>query len=172
MIKIIGSILILFSSVMVGQFMSSKDKYALDDLYSFKKGLMLLKSEIAYLRTCLGSAFFKVSVTLSSEVGLIFKDFSEALENSEVVDTKILWETSFNKYKDKLYINKNIQKQILDFGNVLEHQDLEVILSQINFLISQIESEIEQGKERNESTKKLYKQLSVLFGTVIVIVLL
>ncbi len=172
MIKIIGGALILVSSGLLGQFLSSKDKYALEDLYSFKKGLLLLKSEISYLRTCLSEAFSKVSESLGIGVSDIFNDFSYALENSEVLDTKTIWKESFNKHKDKLYIDKQIQKQILDFGNVLEHQDMEAIINHLNFLITQIESEIEIGKEKNETTKKLYKQLSLLFGCVIVIVLL
>ncbi len=172
MIKIIGTILILFSSTMFGQFLSSKDKYALDDLYSFKKGLLLLKSEISYLRTNLSEAFFKVSQNLGIGVREIFQDFSSELENSETLDTQEAWEKSFNKYKDKLYIDKNIQKQILDLGNVLEHQDLEAIINHLNFLITQIDSEIELGRERNETTKKLYKQLSILFGCLIVVVLI
>ncbi len=172
MIKILGAILILFSSGMFGQFLSSKDKYALDDLYNFKKGLILLKSEISYLRTNLSEAFLKVSENLGLGVSEIFKGFSQELENSETLDTKSAWEDSFNKYKDKLYINKDIQKHIVALGSVLEHQDLEAIINHINFLITQIESEIELGKVKNETTKKLYKQLSVLFVCLIVVVLI
>ncbi len=172
MIKIIGSVLILFSSIMFGQFLSSKDKYALDDLFSFKKGLLLLKSELTYLRTNLGDAFLKVSQNLGVGVSEIFKEFSLQLETRETLDTQSAWENSFNKYKDKLYINKNIQNQILDLGNVLEHQDIEAIINHLNFLITQIESEIDLGRERNETTKKLYKQLSILFGCLIVVVLI
>ncbi len=172
MFKIIGSVLIIFSSIMFGQFLSNKDKYALDDLYSFKKGLMLIKSEISYLRTCLSEAFYKASLSLGLGVSEIFRDFSQTLEDSEILDTKEAWELSFNKYKDKLYINKDIQKQILDLGSVLENQDLEAIINHLNFLLTQIESEIEIGIKKNETTKKLYKQLSLLFGCLIVVVLL
>ncbi len=172
MIKIIGTILILFSSAMFGQFLSSKDKYALDDLYSFKKGLILLKSEISYLRTNLSEAFFKASENLGIGVKEIFQGFSQELEKSETLDTQSAWEESFNKFKDKLYINKDIQRQILALGSILEHQDIEAIINHINFLITQIDSEIEIGRERNETTKKLYKQLSVLFGCLIVVVLI
>ncbi len=172
MIKILGAILILISSGMFGQFLSSKDKYALDDLYNFKKGLILLKSEISYLRTNLSEAFLKVSENLGIGVREIFQGFSYQLENSETLDTQSAWEDSFNKNKDKLFLNKDIQKHIISFGSVLEHQDIEAIINHINFLITQIESEIEIGKARNETTKKLYKQLSVLFGCLIVVVLI
>ncbi len=172
MIKIIGTVLILFSSAMFGQFLSSKDKYALDDLYSFKKGLLLLKSELSYLRTNLSDAFLKVSQNLGVGVCEIFQEFSLELEKRETIDTQSAWENSFNKYKDKLYINKNIQKQILELGSVLEHQDIEAIINHLNFLITQVDSEIELGRERNETTKKLYKQLSILFGCLIVVVLI
>ncbi len=172
MIKIFGGILVLLSSYIFGEYLTSKEKYALDDLYSFKKGLLLLKSEISYLRTSFSDAFLKVSKHLSFGTKEVFEEFSFKLENSEVLDTKTLWEESLENHKDKLYIDKHIIKHIKDFGSVLELQDLNAIISHINFLLEQIESEIEISKDKNEKTKKLYKQLSVLGGCLIVVVLM
>ncbi len=172
MIKILGGILVLFSSYIFGEYLASKEKYALDDLYNFKKGLLLLKSEISYLRTSFSDAFLKVSRHLGLGTREVFEEFSYRLENSEVLDTKILWEESLENHKDKLYINKSIIKHIKDLGSVLELQDLNAIISHINFLLEQIESEIEVSKEKNEKTKKLYKQLSVLGGCLVVVVLI
>ncbi len=172
MLKILGGILVLFSSYIFGEYLSSKEKYALDDLYNFKKGLLLLKSEISYLRTSFSDAFFKVSKHLGLGTREVFEEFSFKLENGEVLDTKILWEESLDNHKDKLYISKDVIKHIKDFGSVLELQDLGGIISHINFLLEQIESEIEVSKDKNEKTKKLYKQLSVLGGCLIVVVLI
>ncbi len=172
MIKILGGILVLFSSYIFGEYLSSKEKYALDDLYSFKKGLLLLKSEISYLRTSFSDAFLKVSKHLGLGAKEVFEEFSYKLENSEVLDTKILWEESLENHKEKLYISKDVIKHIKDFGSVLELQDLNAIISHINFLLEQIESEIEVSKDKNEKTKKLYQQLSVLGGCLIVVVLI
>ncbi len=172
MLKILGGILVLFSSYIFGEYLSSKEKYALDDLYSFKKGLLLLKSEISYLRTSFSEAFLKVSKHLGLGTKEVFEEFSYRLENSEVLDTKTLWEESLDNHKEKLYISKDIIKHIKDFGSVLELQDLGAIVSHINFLLEQLESEIEVSKEKNEKTKKLYKQLSVLGGCLLVVVLI
>lgn len=172
MIKIVGSALIIFSTFILGQFLSSKDKYALDDLYSFKKGLTLLRSEISYLRSNLSDAFKKTGECLGVGVKEIFLDFSDALENSGLCNINEIWVQSFNKYKDKLYIDKDIQKQIVALGSVLENQDIDAIISNIDFLVGQLETEIGLVIQKNETTKKLYKQLSVLFGCLIVIVLI
>ncbi len=172
MIKILGGILVLFSSYIFGEYLSSKEKYALDDLYSFKKGFILLKSEITYLRTSFSDAFLKVSKHLGLGTKDVFEEFSYMLENSEILDTKTLWEESLDNHKNKLYISKDIVKHIKDLGSVLELQDLNAIISHINFLVEQIESEIEVSKDKNEKTKKLYKQLSVLGGCLVVVVLI
>ncbi len=172
MLKLLGSILILGTASVFGQFLSSKESYALDDLYSFKKGFILLKSELSYLKTNLSDAFKNISGSLNYSVAEIFVNFSNDIKKGEVLDVKEIWDKSFNESKDKLYINQTMQKQIKDFGKVLEYQDLEAIINNIDFLISQIEDEIEISLIKNESTKKLYRQLSVLFGCVVVIVLI
>lgn len=169
MFKIMGAILILFSSGMFGQYFSSKEKYALEDLYNFKKGFLLLASEISYLRTPLSNAFEKISKNLGIGVKDFFKDFSFDLENSNSIDMKEIWQNSFYKHKSKLYLSEDIQSHIKDFGIILENQDCDLIIKNIDMLIVQLENEIEYCIVRNEQTKKMYKQLSLLFGCLLIV---
>lgn len=169
MIKILGGILILLSSGMFGQYLSSKEKYALHDLYSFKKSFMSLQSEIKYLKTPLPEAFEKISKNAGLGINKFFQDFSYDLVNSNLLDINLIWRNNFDKNKSKLYLNYDIQEHIKEFGIALDKQDWELIIKNIDMILIQIDNEIQQGIEKNEKTKKLYKQLSILFGCLLIV---
>ncbi len=172
MLKIIGGVLIIFSSAFFGQFLTSKETFALEDLYGLKKGFMLLKSEINYLKTDLNEAFFKVSKSVNYGVKDFFYDFSTMVAEQEIMDIQLIWEKSFEKNKSKIHINNEMQKVIKEFGKVFDYQDINVLTNNIDFLIMQIESQIEIAFKRNLEMKKLYNRLSLLGGILVVVVLI
>lgn len=172
MLKLIGSIIIIITSAFFGQLLSSKESYALEDLHNFKKGFLLLKSEINYLKTDLNIAFLKISESINYGPKDIFKDFSESLLSYESLDIQHIWERSFDKNEKKLFINKDIQKNIRELGKIFEYQDIKVLTNNINFLIVQIESQIEISIKKSEEEKKLYNKLFLLGGFLIVVILI
>ena len=165
-IKYIGLVIVFVISTVLGITISNKYKERTKDLKTIRNILNILETKIKYTYEPLPSIFNDISNEYPEKVGEIFKiskekmkDFSAgeawhlAIENSN---------TSMNK--EDLSALKNLEK-------LLGKTNVEGQLSEIELMKNVIDTQIKKSEEEQSKNEKLYKNLGIIVGLAIVIIL-
>jgi stage III sporulation protein AB len=75
LLRILGILLIMAGSVGIGFYYSAKEGYRVQDLLEFKKALMILSSEIEYMRSTLSEACANIAKRTGLGISPIFAEF-------------------------------------------------------------------------------------------------
>lgn len=170
--KVVGCILIILSSTLMGFYCSNELKSRINDLKELRKLIVLLRGDIRYGSTPLPEAIsaiarrhdgnfkeflVKVSERLSERLGNTFSQiWKEAVE-------KELYTTSLNK-KDKY--------QLIQFGENLGYLDKEMQMNTLDLFLSQMEDEIQELSKTAKEKTYLYNSLGIMGGIFISIILI
>lgn len=171
-VKFIGGFLIISSTTLIGFSYGGRYSNRLNNLIYMEQCLKILETEIVYGAIPLPEALSSVYHKGNKKVSIIFEDIKNHLLENKKGDVFESFAHVINSSKDKLNFRKEDIEIILSLGRVLGSSDREdqeknfkLILTQINVL--QREAKLE--KDKNE---KMYKNLGVLTGIAIVIILL
>jgi len=170
-IKIIGALIIITGTALIGFFMDKFEMYRMKDLENIKRALVFLKGEIDYMIASLPVAMEEVGSRVDSSIGKIFSHVGESMKNKRGYSAEKLWKESVELYKDRTYLSKEDIKNLLSLGTALGYLDKEMQKNNIDLLLVYLEDEIERLKVHRQKNGKLYKTLGFLGGILIVILL-
>jgi len=171
-LKIIGSLLIVLSSSMIGYYFGNKYSARLENLLHLEQCIKILETEIVYGAVPLPEALNNVYLKGNKKVSYIFKQIrnnllynkdGDLLESFEVVKRQLIEELNLNDEDVELFLSLGRLLGISDRAD--QEKNFKLILNQIDIL----KNEAKLEKDRNE---KMYKNLGILAGIAIVIILL
>lgn len=168
--KYIGMALVLFSCSGMGLLYSYLFKKRVDDLNEWKKGIVLMKSEINFALTPLSEAFEAVGKKLDGQIKFFFSEMAQLLKIStnKSLD-KIDNQTIRKMFKDTCLFDKDINK-LISFVKNLGLTDKESQLNQMELHIKNMEEDIISAKNDEQKNNKLFKTLGVLSGIFIIVI--
>lgn len=169
--KVVGCILIILSSTLMGFYFSNELKSRINDIKELRKLIVLLRGDIRYSSTPLPEAISAIARRHDGDFKSFFTKVSEKLNEhsgntfsqvwKEAVETDLL-QTSLNK-KDKSFL--------IQFGDNLGYLDKEMQMNTLELFLAQIEDEIiELSKTAKEKTY-LYNTLGIMAGIFISIIM-
>lgn len=171
LIKILGSSLILLSSTLMGFYYGKIYSNRFKNLIYMEQCIKILETEIVYGAIPLPQALNNVYKKGNKKVSFIFKDINRNLLGNKTGDVFHSFSQTTIPLKEKLNFKEEDIEIFLSLGRVLgssDRQDQEknfkLILNQI--MVLQNEAKIE--KDKNE---KMFKNLGILTGLAIVILL-
>jgi len=172
MVKLIGSIIILFSASMVGWHMGRY--YALRPLQlrTLLIALQMLETEIVYGATTLHKAFIKIGYRVSGEVGKIFLSSADLLVAEDAEPTQVCWQKAIERHWSQSAMRKTEKDILLNLGFVLGSSDRQDQQKHLRLAMTHLrgveeEARLEQGKYEN-----MFKSLGFLGGLLVVILML
>lgn len=172
MVKLIGSVIILFSASMVGWHMGRY--YALRPLQlrTLLIALQMLETEIVYGATTLHKAFAKIGQRVSGEVGKIFLSAADLLVQDDAMSTHGCWQKAIERHWSQSAMRKEEKEVLLNLGLVLGSSDRGDQQKHLRLAMTHLrgveeEARLEQGKYEN-----MYKSLGFLGGLLVVILML
>jgi len=166
MIQILGAILIISATTIIGYHLGNFSYHRKNDLLQFKKASNMLLSEIEHMHTPLKIAGVNITNRLNPPVKNIFITFAELLE-AEM--PKEAFEKSLKQHKT--YLNKDDMYILKEFGSTLGHLDISMQKNAISLLNEQLDIAINECIEIGAKHKKLYTSLGILFGLLINVLL-
>ena len=170
-IKFIGGILIFFSTTLLGFYYGGKYSHRLRNLIYMEQCIKILETEIVYGAILLPDALTSVYNKGNKCVSFIFESIKDCLLNNkkaEVYDSFIHVEPLL---RDKLYFKEEDIEMFLSLGRIVgssNRQDQEKNFKLILNRISVLEREAELERDKNE---KMFKNLGILAGLAIIILL-
>jgi stage III sporulation protein AB len=169
-LKIIGAILILFSTTWAGFEVSRRLSDRPKQLRTFRYGLQSLETEIMYGHTPLHEAARKLSSQLPKPLSVFFASFSGKLTTMNTT-VKEAWETSLQEIWKTTALKQGEYEILLQLGENLGKHDKYTEQKQIILALTHLEREEEEARDRQQRYEKMAKSIGVLTGLFIIILL-
>ncbi len=166
-VKCIILILILSLSTILGLAMANKFKSRVKDLKTIRNILNILETKIKYTYEPLPQIFDDISKEFNGPLGEIFKVSKERMKELPAGEAWNYGITNSNTSmnEEDLNILKNFEK-------LLGKTNVEGQLSEIELMKSYIDIQIHKAEEEDRRNEKLYKNLGIIVGLAIVIILI
>lgn len=172
MIKIIGSIFTICSSIAIGTYFSQSLTWRIEALKEMKNCILLLKGDIRYACTPLPEAFATIGGRKKNAFGKFFLKLSQQLKQLDGSTFVELWKKAVETDLSQTALKKWDKESFGKLGECLGYLDKEMQLNQIDFYLSQLEEEIKQLEMEKKEKKRLYQMLGVMGGLFVTILLL
>lgn len=168
-IKILGFIIVIISTSLIGFFYSYKESFRISDLSEMKKALTILKSEIEYALSPLSVALLNIADKTKNPISNIFSQVSYEIEKRSGQEISDIWKKSLLDNSIKTYLVKEDIQYFESFGKCLGYLDRQLQLNNIEITINYIKDKIEILNIKSEKNKKMYNSLGILSGILICI---
>ncbi len=169
-IKILGMILTVVSSSLIGMYYGASFKKRTTDLNTLKKAVLLLKSEINYSISPLPQAFENISTRISREFGLFFKSVADELNHNTGRTLSEVWKRKATHLLENTYLNSADIKSVMTFSENIGYLDKDTQCNTIQLLVDYIDQEVKISADKDIKYLKLYRSLGVLGGILIIII--
>lgn len=171
MLKIIGSLIVIVMSSLLG-FMYSRDfEFRPRELRELQSLLQILENEISFLSNLLTDSFERVCKSSTGNSAEFFRQALCNLKSGKGLNASEAWEMAVKDEKIKTSLNKEDKEILASFGKLLGNSDLESQVKNIRLTISQLKNQEQKAEESRKKNAKMYKSLGALAGIAIVIIL-
>ncbi|WKB36990.1 stage III sporulation protein SpoIIIAB [Terrilactibacillus sp. S3-3] len=171
MIRIIGAILIITASTMIGYLISRKYRDRPKQLRQWRSALQSLEAEIVYGLAPIEDVARHLSEQLPRPLSLFFAYLSERLEAGEG-SLEAIWEESVQQFWPNTALGAGEKEVLLQFGTTLGKQDAGNQKKHIRLALSHLEREELEAREAQTRYEKMAKSLGFLAGVLIVLLLI
>lgn len=170
-IKIIGAVLTVLSTSIIGYFYGKEFADRLDNLIYLEQCIKILETEVVYGATLLPEALTNVYKKGYKKVSILFNKVKEYLLLDKNRDVYTSFLNISNEMKAELSLKEEDIELLISLGRVLgssdrkdQEKNFNLILKQLSFLQNNARLE----KEKNE---RMFKGLGILTGLAIIIIL-
>ena len=172
MIKIIGSILIITASSIIGFTFSLDLKKRVYQLREMQRSLLQLENEILFAHTILPEAFLKISTKSKEPICSLFRLVADKLASNIVESVYEAFIKSYEELKEDFRLTKEDVGLISDLARSLGESDIEGHKKIFSLVDNYLTKSIEKADNQLMKNSKMYKFLGFSFGAVVVILLI
>ena len=167
MIKYIALIIVFGISTYIGIAFSKRYSNRVNELKEMKSILNILSSQIKFTCEPLPNILGKIGDKFKTNIGNIFRNTYENLENISAGEA---WNKAVEECNT--YLNKEDKKVLKNLGNMLGKVDVDSQINEINLVNSFLDMQIDKAEQEKKKNEKLYKTLGITIGMTVVIILL
>ncbi len=171
-LKIIGSLIIIASSSLIGCLYGDKYSKRLRNLIYMRNCLQLLETEIMFTATHLPEAFENVYKKGNKNVSYFFKDIKEYLLSNKSNCIYDSFQFACSKSKNNLCLEDEDIEILLSLGKVLGKSDRIDQQKHFKAILTQLDRSRIEAEEKKKKNEKMYKSLGILSGFALVILLI
>lgn len=171
-VKIFLIIFVLFASSFIGYLLANKYKARVSELNDLLLALEIFETKIKYTYDSLTTAFLYIADNLKTKIYRIFYITAEELKNNKNDSAGELFKKVIDDEKIFLNLNKEDIEALKELGVSLGQTDLEGQIKNIRLVQSTLKNQLENAKEEKLKNYKLYRNMGVLSGLILIIILL
>lgn len=168
----LGLRIIIYSAIFltcsaIGILKSKKYIDRVEELKEFKSGLNMFKAKVKFTYEPIPEIFKQISTNLNSKIGNVFQIASN---NMKVVTAGEAWNMAIDT--DILNINSEDRDVLKNLSKLLGQTDIEGQLNQIELTTNFIDEQISKAERERLKNEKMYRNLGMIIGIGIVIILI
>jgi stage III sporulation protein AB len=171
MVKVLGSVLIVVASTLIGFRIAARYANRSRQLRQFISALKLLETEIFYAATPLPDACRRIAMRTPTPVGAFFLQVAENLMDGRGRTATEVWREALLAMKDELALKESDRSVLIAFGQTLGVSDREDQIKHIHLAIAQLSAEEVIAREEQLKSEKMWRYLGALLGLTLVILL-
>lgn len=172
MIKLVGLIFIILSSSGLGYVLGTRFSMRVRELKLLKVALQMLETEIVYSNTPLPQAFESIQWRTSKPVNELFKMMSSNLNKKIYGTVGEAFSSAIDGVKEKMALEKDDIEILKSFGYSIGNSDVEGQVKSFKMILKQLDSQEIKAEESRNKSERMYKNLGLLTGIAIAILLL
>ena len=171
MIKILGAVLIVVSTSLIGFEVSKKLIARPKHIRDLRAALQILEAEIMYGHSPLKEAVLLLAKQIPAPVSILFKDFASRLgsTNQSVLSA---WTDSLEVVRKQSELQQKEIDILLQFGETLGKHDRESQQKQIQLALVHLDREEADAAEKQMKYDKMARSLGFFSGLLIAILLM
>jgi len=170
-LKLIGSALIIITSGFLGLFLSKECGRRPRELRELQNLLQMFENEISFLSNTIADAFNKLSDYSTSSTRNFFKQTSLNLIKGKCCSAAEAWEAAVKENFEKTSLNKEDKEVLISFGKILGASDIEGQIKNIRLTCTQLKMQEEKAEENKKKNEGMYRNLGLLGGLALVIII-
>lgn len=172
MVKIIGLLIVVASSIFAGGVMAKGVKLRVEELLYVKKVILMFRGEVAYKNAMLPEAFLMVGARARAPYNELFTELAKETEENCTTTMAHVFNEAIEKHLNgHTYLKKEDLQKIAELGDTLGYQNQTMQLSNIDLFVERLEVLIAEEQAKMNDTMKVYKTMSMMTGLFIAIVL-
>ena len=171
LLRVAGFLAIMMGCGGLGFYLSAREGFRAQELLELKKALMILSSEIEYMRTPLHTACANIAKRTELTVSALFLHFSQLLSAGEGETAYQHWVTATAGVKAKTFMADEDWSALDSFGKTLGYLDRRMQQNAINFTVEFIDEKIGALQAQSGKTKRMYRSLGIIGGLLLTVVL-
>lgn len=171
MLKLIGGLIIIIASTIIGFYISHLFYEKLRQLRELQYALQILESEIIYSAEPLYVAFSNLSLKVNEPLKLLFLDLANSIKDFEKDTLHDIFINSFDRYKERFLLEKEEIEVLVSFFSSLGTSDLEGQKKNFNLTMKKLDMLEKKADDKRQRNDKLVKYLGFASGILIVVIL-
>ncbi|MTI48203.1 stage III sporulation protein SpoIIIAB [Sporosalibacterium faouarense] len=169
LLKILGSLIVITSSSLIGFTYGSYYSKRLKNLMLLSNSIQLLETEVMFTATPIPEALENVYKKGNKRVSYIFLDIKKHLNKS--FSTNDSFNSVIPTLKQDLNLNEEDIEIFLSLGKVLGKSDRQDQQKHFKTVITQLDRQQKDAEDSKNKNEKMCKSLGVLGGILITIIL-
>jgi len=171
-LKLIGSIIVVFSSGLMGITIASKFANRPLELRKTRLIFQMLETEVIYGATPLPAAFQNISHKSDELWSKFFLSVNQKLVSGSYYSLTDAWNKSLDEIISESYLIKMDIELLKNFGIVLGCSDRDDQQKHFKLLYAQMQQHEEIAEQERKKNERMYRSLGFLFGIFIFIILI
>jgi stage III sporulation protein AB len=170
-LKIIGFLFVVGASTLICFKMAESLDGRLRDIRSLQLALKALEKEMTFLGNSLPRALYSAAKA-GENINMIFKECAELLQSRRGYCVSDAWKMAVESHIKNTFLNSEDKNILCSIGLGLGQYDPESQSKNISLICSQLEMQEKKAEEHIVKSSKMYKNLGVLAGIAVGIMLL
>lgn len=171
MLKLMGSLVIIFSFGLIGVFIARSYALRPEELRSLQAALQMLETEIAYAATPLADALLSLSARADQRVRPLFAYALKELSATPGCTAQEAWDKALKNFYPQTALTKSDLVILGNLGRALGISDRQDQVRHLRLASEQIGAEIARAQNAAFKYVKLWNYLGFLGGLVLVLLL-
>ena len=171
-LKLIGGILVLSASALIGALLSEDIRRRPEELRELQGLLLIFENEMSYLSRPLPDVFQNICSAGRTPVTGFFRKTLGYLRSCQGISASEAWEGAIDAVFPQTGLNGEDKAILMTFGKMLGSADTEGHLKNIRLTAARLGIQEKKAVEIRDKNEKIYKTLGILGGIAIVIILL
>lgn len=172
MLKIIGTVLVIFACAALGYGKSAGISARLFLLREIEKMLLLLMGEITYRKETLPEAMLCVSGKVQEPLHVFLRETAKMAQKYQGERFAGIFRENAEKYLKNSDLTQKDFEEFVQLGEYLGYLDADMQKNTSQWYLQQLKTEIEALAGEIPAKKKLYQSLGILSGIFLAILLL
>ena len=171
-VKIIFGAVIIICTSRIGFSFANGYKKRIAQIKEMQNALTIFKNDLLFCKTPLSESFKKIVCTVSEEIGNLFLETAEKIDEGLLPNACEAWKKAIDRNLPRLSLTDGDLDILCSFGQSLGANDSAMQVNNADIAVAALEQNLVQARDDEKKYYKLFSSGGMLTGIAIALMLL